>query len=175
LLKGDPEDPSKPGWGGQYVRAWDRPHYFLTEMPTENDSIEEFGIVEFALSVGESLPENPTADLKVDNQSLTGYFKEDSTVRFRFSPKSDKVFKFEVISNVSNLNGKRGALTVYIPKPELADQPSEKYPNWWTDDPRPEFMEGSHIGAKTVNQWRVEFLTDFSDRMNRCKEPYAEK
>lgn len=168
LLKGDTENPSNPGWGGQYVRAWDRPYYLYTDMPDKSDSIQEFSILEIALPVGEKLPEKPEALLHVENQSLVGYFHDDKTVRFRFSPKSDKIFMFEVTSNVVELNGKTGEVSVFVPNPELAGQPSEKYPNWWTDDPNPEFAEGSHIGAKTVSQWREEFLADFAKRMERC-------
>jgi hypothetical protein len=40
-------------------------------------------------------------------------------------------------------------------------------PNWWTDDPDPAAAEGIHRGARTVNQWRVEFLRDFADRLRR--------
>ncbi|MCY1722001.1 DUF1593 domain-containing protein [Prolixibacteraceae bacterium Z1-6] len=168
LLKGDLEDPSKPGWGGQYVRAWDRPHYLFTEMPSATDSIQEFSILEIALSVENDLPQNPEAKLLVENQALAGTFTEDGTVRFRFSPKSDKIFKFKIESNVAELNGKLGEVTVFIPPPYLAEQASEKYPNWWTDDPNTELMEGKHIGAKTVSKWRKEFLTDFAKRIHRC-------
>lgn len=47
------------------------------------------------------------------------------------------------------MHGKSGGITSFIPSPSLSEQPSEKYPNWWTDDPDPELAEGSHIGAKT--------------------------
>ena len=87
LLKGNPEKPSEPGWGGKYIRAWERPYYLFTSMPDKNDSIQEFGILELALPVGKNMPENPEAILHVDNQSIKGYFSEDSSVRFRFCPK----------------------------------------------------------------------------------------
>lgn len=174
LLKGDPTDPTKPSWGGQYVRAWERPYYLLDKMPSEKDSIEEFGVMELALPVGD-LPENPEAFLKVDNQALEGTFLADNTARFRFSPKSSKVFKFKIESNVGGLDGLEGKVTAFIPSPDLAEQPSEKFPNWWTDDPNPEKAVGDHIGAKTVSQWRVEFLTDFADRMKRCSSPTLTK
>lgn len=175
LLKGDPTDPSKPGWGGQYVRAWDRTKYVFNKMPAETDSIEEFSILEFALPVGKNVPEGAEAKLKVENQALTGHFLDDGTLRFRFSPKTDKVYHFEVISNVSDLNGLKGAVSSYIPTADLAATPSEKYPNWWTDDPRPQYLVGRHIGAKTVSDWREEFLGDFAERINRCQTPYSPK
>ncbi len=171
LLKGDADDPSKPGWGGQYVRAWDRPYYLFTEMPSASDSIQEFSILEIALSLENYLPQLPEAKLLVENQALAGTFLKDGRVRFRFSPKSDKIFQFKVESNVAELNGKSGEVTVFIPPPHLAEQASEKFPNWWTDDPAPEYMEGKHIGAKTVSKWRKEYLTDFAQRIQRCASP----
>ncbi|MBL7968311.1 MAG: DUF1593 domain-containing protein [Prolixibacteraceae bacterium] len=174
LLKGDPQNPATPGWGGQYIRAWDRPYSRFSRMTTENDSIQQFAILELVLPITSKLPENPEAQLHVENQSLIGYFANDGTVRFRFSPKSPKTFNFVVKSNVSEIDGKAGGITAYIPPLSLAKHPSEKYRNWWTDDPRPEFAEGEHIGAKTVSQWREEFLKDFAKRMERCANPLKE-
>jgi hypothetical protein len=58
-----------------------------------------------------------------------------------------------------------------LPPPDVASRPSPRLPNWWTDDPSPEFVESGHIGAKTVNRWREEFLCDFAKRMDRCVHP----
>jgi hypothetical protein len=173
LLRGNPEDPSTPGWGGKYVRAWERPYYRFTNMPGKKDSIQEFAILELALAVPSKLPEKPEATLNIENQSLIGYFSGDGTVRFRFSPKSVKFFSFGISSNIPEMNGKTGGVTSFLPLPCLAEQPSAKYPNWWTDDPNPEVAEGEHIGAKTVNRWRKEFLKDFAERMQRCAGPAA--
>ncbi len=171
----NPEDPTLPNWGGQYIRAWERHYYLLDKMPEISDSIQEFAILEIALSTGGNLPENPEAFLNVENQSLKGYFKEDGTVRFRFSPKSAKVFDFNIESNIESLKGKTGSVTVFIPGAELGEQPSSKFPNWWTDDPNPGVAEGEHIGAKTVSQWREEYLSDFAKRMERCAAPSSSK
>lgn len=170
LLNGNPDNPSKPGWGGQYVRAWDRPYYRYATMPGENDSIQEFGILELVLSLKSNIPDKPEANLKVENQSLKGYFANDSTVRFRFSPKSAKSFHFEIESNIVELNGRTGSVTAYIPPANLVNQPSAKFPNWWTDNPNPNLAEGSHIGAKTVNKWREEYLGDFAKRLEYCSK-----
>jgi hypothetical protein len=34
LLKGNPDDPAKPGWGGQFLRAWERPTARSTRITT---------------------------------------------------------------------------------------------------------------------------------------------
>ena len=58
-----------------------------------------------------------------------------------------------------------------LPSPDAAKNPSAQHPNWWTDNPASEFAEGDHIGAKTVSQWREDFLRDFAERMQRCQAP----
>jgi hypothetical protein len=143
-------------------------------MPTEDDRIEEFGILELVLSLGENTPEKPEALLDVENQSLDGYVPGDGTVRLRFSPKAARVFHFEIRSNVPALSGQTGAITAYTPEPDVVLQPSPRLPNWWTDNPARGVAQrylGVHtvLGAKTVSQWRQDYLGDFAARMARCK------
>jgi hypothetical protein len=39
LLHGDPEDPASPGWGGSFVRAWDRPRASFDRVTTAADRV----------------------------------------------------------------------------------------------------------------------------------------
>mgnify|MGYP006281878797 FL=1 len=171
LLKGTPDDPSKPGWGGSYVRAWERPYSRFDCMPTKGDRMEIFGILELVLPLGDEFPPQPEAVLSVTNQQLIGYAPGDGTMRFRFCPKSAGAFRFEIRSNVPALDGRAGGITAYLPLPEIAQHPSAGLPNWWTDDPSPGMAEGPHHGAKTISRWREEFLCDFAARMARCQAP----
>jgi hypothetical protein len=133
--------------------------------------MEVFGILELVLPLGADAPEQPEARLHVENQSLIGYLTDDQTVHFRFCPKAAQVFSFTIRGNIPSLDGKTGGITAVLPSADLAKQPSAKFPNWWTDDPSPEFAEGPHAGAKTVNRWREDYLPDFGARMERCKLP----
>ncbi len=54
LLNGKPEDPSQPGWGGQFVRAWKRPHSRFDRLTTPTDQMEVFGVLELVLPLGDS-------------------------------------------------------------------------------------------------------------------------
>ncbi|WP_423126870.1 DUF1593 domain-containing protein [Gaoshiqia sp. Z1-71] len=171
----NPEDPTLPNWGGQYIRAWERPYRLFNRMPALNDTIAEFTVMELALPLPDQLPSGPEAHLIVENQALPGTISNDGTIRFRFSPKGASVFQFEIESNVPELNGRKGEVTAVSTSPDLANAPSPGFPNWYTDDPRPEWREDPHIGAKTVNQWRREFLTDFAERIERCRVPDQKK
>jgi hypothetical protein len=171
LLKGTPEDPSQPGWGGQFVRAWERPYVRFTRLTTAEDRMEHFGILELVLPLGPDAPEKAEGRMVVENQSLIGHADGQGNLRFRFCSRDAKVFRYTILSNVPSLDGKAGQITSAAPPPSVALHPSPRFPNWWTDDPAPQFTEGSHIGARTVSRWREEFLRDFAERVDRCRTP----
>ncbi|MHC4165937.1 MAG: DUF1593 domain-containing protein [Planctomycetota bacterium] len=175
VLRGTPDDPSQPGWGGRFVRAWERPYACFDRLTTKGDRIEVFGILEMVLPLGDRAPEKPEARLAVENQSLIGHTPGDGTMRFRFCPKAAKAYSFTIRGNVLTLNGKKGGITAFVPPPDAAQRPSAQLPNWWADDPSEDVAEGQHIGAKTVSQWREDFLRDFAARMLRCKSPASPK
>jgi len=169
FINGNPEDPSSPGWGGQYVRAWKRPYVFFKRLTTATDSMEVFGVLELHIPFDTTTVSNAEAIMRID-RDITGFVVKD-TVIFLFSPKNAGKFSYKIISNIPDLNNKTGSITVY-PTPETNKlHPAAELPNWWTDDPSNELKEGEHIGAKTVNKWRVDYLTDFAKRMERCKNP----
>jgi hypothetical protein len=171
LLKGTPGDPSKPSWGGRFVRTWQRPYIRFERMTTKEDRMEVFGILELVLPMGNDIPQQPEAVLAVENQKLSGHAPGDGTMRFRFCPKAAKAYNFTIRSNVPGLNGKTGGIMAFVPPPEMALRPAANLPNWWTDNPSLDVAEGPHSGAKTVSQWREDFLRDFAKRMLRCQAP----
>jgi hypothetical protein len=168
LLKGDPNDPTQPGWGGRFVRAWARPHLRLERLPNKEDRMEVFGILEVVVPLGENTPDQPEAVLAVENQELAGHAPGDGTLRFRFCPKAAKTYDLKIQSSVPALNGRTGGIAVDLPSPEMAHRPSGRFPNWWTDNPDPAVAEAEHQGARTISKYRVEFLSDFAERMQRC-------
>jgi hypothetical protein len=175
LLFGDPADPTQPGWGGTFVSAWERPHVIFNRLTTVADQIEQFSVFELVLPVTAATTAKPEAWMQIENQSLAGDFREEGSVRFRFSPKAAKTYSYRIRSNVPAIDGKTGGLTSVLTPLDLAQQPSSRLTNWWTDDPSPGVREGPHIGAKTVSRWREDFLRDFATRMLRCTSPASPK
>jgi hypothetical protein len=167
LLFGREDDPGQPSWGGRFVRVATRPTARLERLPTLADRMEQFGILELALPLDATAPRDAAAQLEVENQVLAGHVAGDGTIRFRFSPKDAKAYRFTVRSNVPALDGAVGGITAHPPDPAVAATPSPTHPHWWTDDPAPELAEGVHLGARTVSVWREAFLRDFSERMER--------
>ncbi len=168
LLRGIPTEPAMPGWGGQFVQVWDRQLLQLNRMPNREDRMDEFGVLEIELKSSGTLPDNPRADLIVENQTLIGDITNDGKVRFRFCPKAIKTFQFRVRSNIPGLNDQTGEINSVRPTLAVEKTASARFTNWWTDNPAPELAEGSFMGAKTVSRWRQQFLSDFAQRLERC-------
>ena len=166
-MMGTPENPSQPGWGGRFVRAWKRPKRVFDRLTTSDDELETFGLLELVLPG----PKGATASLVVDGQEFPAAYEGGGVHRFRFVPKSTKRWSYRTKSTGAELDGLEGAFTSVDPSPDAASRPSARHPHWWTDDPDRAFAEGPHLGAVTVNRWREEFLRDFARRMLRCQAP----
>ena len=171
LLLGTAGDPSQSGWGGKYVRAWKRPYRAFSRLTTSDDLIEQFGVFELVLSLGDKALSKPEMFMEIENQSLRGYLTGVGALLFRFSPKAAKTYSYRLRGNVPALNGQSGEMTSLLTPPDSVRQPSARLPNWWTDDPDPDVSVDVHQGAKTVNRWREAFLRDFALRMDRCVAP----
>ncbi len=172
------DDPSADTWGGSFVRAWERPRttfdHAEENAPTKADEVEAFAVVEIIYHLDEPAPEGTTAALQVDGQEFTAFPGEGNQWHFIFSPKSAKSWRYKTKSTHPALDGKTGGFTSVFPRPEQADAPSSQFPHWWTDNPDPAVADGNHQGAKTISKWRVDFLSDFAERMKRCAAPKSE-
>ncbi|SDF64980.1 MULTISPECIES: DUF1593 domain-containing protein [unclassified Duganella] len=171
VLGAHPEDPGHGGWGGQFVRAWDRPRMTFTTPPSASDEVETFGMIELVYRPAGTAPAQPRATLVVDKQEFTGTLQQDGAWHFLFSPKESKKWSYQIRSNHPGLDGQSGGFTSRLPTLEQTARVSGNYPNWWTDNPAPELMEGREPGAKTISRWREAYLRDFAARLRRTQVP----
>lgn len=168
LLRGVSSDPSKPGWGGQFVRIWKERRTIFHRHTTENDECEAFGVVEFVLPKPEGFTHRHSAQMIFSKgRPPSQGVDEGNALRFRFSPRDAKVWSYVIKSDFPELNGQSGKFTAALPSSAKTKQTARTHPNWWIDDPDPAAAAGIHAGAKSVNQWREDFLGDFATRMDR--------
>jgi hypothetical protein len=95
--------------------------------------------------------------------------RDGPAIRFRFSPRDAKLWRYVIRSDFSGLDGASGQFTASPPPLARTQRPSARHPSWWTDDPDPASAEGVHPGAKSVSRWRQDFLRDFAERMRRTQ------
>ncbi|MCS0598132.1 pectate lyase [Massilia agri] len=175
LFGPNPEDPRIANWGGQFVRAWGRPRLVFDGAPPAGTNVETFAIMELRYRPAGKAPAAPRATLVVDKQEFPCFPQPDGSWQFLFSPKEAKTWTYRIASNHPGLDGQVGGFTSTDPAPERAQQPSSRYPNWWTDDPEPRTAEGPNQGARTVSRWREAFLYDFAARLRRAQAPAPAK
>ena len=166
LLRGAPEDPSQPSWGGRFVRAADRPKFRFQRLTTPADPVDTFAVAEFAIPAPAGLPPNPQAQALLDNRVPSHIAFHDGKLHFRFCPKEARVWSYIIESKLPALNGMTGKFTAR-PLSTAPHTPSPRHPNWWVDDPDSTLTEGIHQGAKSLSQWRQQFLEDFAKRIER--------
>jgi len=171
LLHGTPDDPSKPSWGGKFVRVWDGRKTTFRRLTTEADQAEVFAVVEFELPLPDAFAATNSAQMIFDGRIPAPAVRDDQVLRFRFSPRDAKVWPYVIRSDSPALDGQSGKFTAVPPPTARTSRPSPSHPNWWTDDPDPAAAEGPHAGAKSVSQWREAFLNDFAARLLRCRQP----
>jgi hypothetical protein len=171
LLRGAPENPSRPGWGGRFVRVWDGRKTEFNRLTSESDQAEVFGVVEFVLPLPAAMSRTDTARMIFDGRIPAVAANDGRELRFRFSPRDAKVWAYVIRSNLRGLDGLSGSFSAVPPPRQRTSRPSTVHPNWWTDDPDPAVAEGIYPGARNVNQWREEFLRDFAARVLRCSPP----
>jgi Protein of unknown function (DUF1593) len=171
LLHGTPDDPSQPGWGGQFVRIWDGRKTIFSRLTTASDTVDAFGVVEFALPVPAGMTREHSARMVFDGRIPAVATNDGRMLRFRFSPRDAKLWPYVIRSDMSGLDGQSGQFTAVPPPAARTSRASSAHPHWWVDDPDPTAAEGIHSGAKSVNRWREDFLRDFAARMRRCHAP----
>jgi hypothetical protein len=176
LLTGTPEDPvSTRSWGGSFVRAWDRPRHVFDNAqihpPTTNDQIETYTIIDIIYHPTTAAPAGTRSTLVVDKQEFPAFVDDFGNWHFIYCPKQAEIWHYTTRSSFSGLDGRAGGFTSVNPTLADAANPSSRYPHWWTDNPDPALAEDDQQGAKTVNQWREDYLRDFASRMDRCQSP----
>jgi len=169
LMRGNPEVPTAESWGGRFVRVNDMPACTLRHPITADTPTEAFAVTELVFTgpVIENT-DKPVFMLETRNQAFEGFYTGDGEYRIRFVPKETGDFHFILRSGIPELDGITGVLRAGAEKPESRNTTGGNLTGWWSDELSPEHAEGVHMGAKTVSRWRVDYLTDFAERFDRC-------
>ena len=170
LLRGKPECPEKPSWGGSFVKVNSRPKSIYCRNTNQNDTIEVFGVLELVFAGPDlgTASEESVFTLLVQGQEFEGFYCGNGQYKVRFMPKSTGLWSYTTKSQIAKLNGQTGQFTCTEETESGRAGDSGRYPNWWSDILDPACAEQEHKGARTVNKWREQFLRDFQNRFDRC-------
>lgn len=178
LLRGDPENPQAPSWGGHFAKVGDMPTKVFTGHPTLHDETEVFSLVEFIFPgpVLHSPDDAPVFTMQIGGQSLNGYSTGRGEYRVRFVPREAGAWTYTLKSSLPELDGQSGAFRCVEERAETRAPDRYHFSAWWSDRLDADLADGIHKGTKTVNTWREAYLHDFAARFDRCcaKRPLDE-
>lgn len=169
LLKGTPEAPEQPSWGGSFVRVGNHPKTVFRRNTTEADKIEVFEVLELVYEgpdLGEPKDE-PVFTLVAENQEFEGFYCGYGEYRVRYMPKAQGIYSYQIKSDIPQLDGQSGAFTCAEETATGWIGEESRYPQWWSDVLDPNYEFELHKGAVTVSKWREEYLKDFQARFDR--------
>lgn len=172
LLKGTPECPENPSWGGSFVKVKSRPKSIYNRNTTTEDIIEVFEVLELVFKgpdLGEA-QDKSVFSLIVQEQEFEGFYCGNGEYKVRFMPKSTGTWSYATKSEIAELDGQTGMFTCIEETEAGRKKEGQPYLNWWSDTLEGRYSEKEHRGAKTVSMWREEFLRDFQARLDRCVE-----
>jgi hypothetical protein len=172
LLKGNPEEPEKESWGGQYRSISRSSRYIFTSNTSVLDSFPAYGVVEWRFK-GANLsipPDSVCFFLKIQNQEWPGFYLGEGTYAVRYSSKKPEVGSYTIHSPIKELDGQSGGYLSTTPwpgKPSKDDYLLGKH--WYGDLEDTQLFLENQQGARTVSKFRKEYLQDWANRW-KCLE-----
>ncbi len=179
MMDGDPDDPTRPSWGGRFAAMASSPYRVYQGLTDVCDTIPVYGIMELRFTLPEASknrvrPAIPF-ELIIDGQTWNGeYF--DGYAAVRYTPKAPATLRYSIVSHIPEFDGLEGSVTVsgLWPGTAPAETDIELGERWFTDIPDPDAFSGPWQGYRTIGQWREEALRDWAERWSWLK-PAADK
>ncbi len=168
MMDGDPDDPARPNWGGRFEPMSATPYRIFRGVTGPADTIPVYGILELRFP----LPKKPSSTapavpfrLLIDQQEWEGTYL-DSCAAVRYAPKAPATLRYTIVSEIPELDGLEGAITVSGLWPGTARAASDipLSTKWFTDIPDLEAFSGPWQGFHTVSRWREEVLRAWAER-----------
>jgi hypothetical protein len=174
MMDGDPENPSRENWGGEFEKLTFSPYRITDGVTTLNDTIPVYSVWELRLPLpaqfqGTGALEVPFV-LYIDKQE----WKATSLGRYaavRYAPKAKATLHYTIKSEIEELNGLQGDIVVSRQWPGNSRCKSDIKlgDNWYTDLQNLAYFSSDWQGYKTVSRWREEVLNDWAVRWEWLK------
>lgn len=164
FLRGVPENPCEESWGGTFVKVYNRPEAYFNRDTTKKDVVEIFTVIDYTFEgpiLNDWNLDKPAFMMKVRNQFFEGFYTGNGIYKIRFMPKSMGVFEYEIISDIKELEVHKGAFTSTWENDDNRLEQGQNLANWYSDSLDEKYLDVYICGAKSVSNYRKEYLDDF--------------
>ncbi len=187
MMDGDPANPEKESWGGQFEKITYSSRRIFTRPTTANDTIQRDGIVEWRFK-GPELKEgeypvvkarwssgaaNEVGFLTVDKQLWPVYYLGKGQYMCRYATYKTGVISYTIEADIEGFPAQSGQL--YVENLFPGKRHATDYAlgaTWWTDlaDPAQYAPQGGSCqGAATTAKWRDRVMEDWGSRCGWLK------
>ena len=171
LMDGNPENPAKASWGGQFTPISQSPRVIYNRSTTLADTVAFCTLIEFHFKGPEITISKDSACFwmetvyKENVQKWPGYYLGNGNYGLKYVPKQAEIISYRFSSTVNGLNLGPGQLVVTNAWPGKKSPTDYLLGNhWYTDKPDLNLYEGKIQGGKTVHRWRENVLNDWANR-----------
>jgi hypothetical protein len=176
MMDGNPENPTKASWGGQFTPISQSPRVIFDRSTTLADTVAFCTLIEFHFKGPEISISKDSACFwmetayKENVQKWPGYYLGHGNYGLKYVPKQAETISYRFSSTVSGFNIAPGQLVVTNAWPGKMHPTDYQLGNhWYTDKPDLNLYEGKIQGGKTVHRWREDVLNDWAKRWEWLK------
>ncbi|WP_162342551.1 nucleoside hydrolase-like domain-containing protein [Cyclobacterium salsum] len=167
LLHGDPDDPEGESWGGSFVPIDRSARVIFDGNSSPADTVNSYATLEWRFKGPEMgiSPDSACFHMEIWDQVWPGYYLGDGVYSIRYSPKRAETGSYETISELPALHGLKGGYTSTNPWPgRSSEEDFQLGSHWYSDRPDPDLFIEDQQGARTIAQYREEYLLDWAKR-----------
>lgn len=177
MMDGDPNDPTRESWGGSFEKFNYSSRTVFDRTTTIKDTVAYCSIMELRFTVPKTNAKKESICFWMEVpygktiQKWPGYYIGNDVYAIRYIPKKAEVLHYKLTSDLSEINGKEGAIVATNLWPGKKSQTDYKLgTNWFTDKQDKNLYFGKIQGGITVSKWKEEILLDWSKRWNWLNE-----
>ena len=176
MMDGNPENPTKASWGGQFTPISKSPRVIFDRSTTLSDTVAFCTLIEFHFKGPEISISKDSACFWMETsykdhvQKWPGYYLGQGNYGLKYVPKQAETISYRFSSTVSKFNLAPGQLVVTNAWPGKKNPMDFRLGDYWyTDKPELNLYEGKIQGGKTVHRWRDDVLNDWAKRWEWLK------
>lgn len=172
MMDGDPENPGKACWGGQFTKVGQSARRVFDRQLTVADTVPVYSVVEMIFRGPELAipPDSVCFTATIDKQQWAGYHTGYGAYTLLYSPKSPARLSYVTASPISQLDGLTGEFVADGSWPgDASEQNYNVGQHWYSDLPQAELYRQRWQGAATTYKWRNDVLDDWAARWNWLK------
>lgn len=173
LMNGDANDPTTDSWGGKFQKIARSARYIFEGNSSLKDTVSAYSILEWHFNGPYiDIPQDSSCfTMEIQKQHWQGYYLGNGIYSVRYSPKRPETSSYETHSSIKELDGLEGQYLSTNPWPGKPNKDDYILGNqWYGDMPDAELFLEDQQGARTISQFRKEYLMDWAKRWDWMKK-----